>query len=209
MIRLYIIEDHPVIIDGIKERLRHHHEEMTITGHSGTIGKFTESAKAGDFDIIILDLWLPGQEPLENLQTIREHFPGKPVIIYTQESSPYWIRVMMEGGAKAYLLKTAGRYEFKETIESVYKGNTVTPVLVTSEITGHGHAELPGHAEFLRPSERSLVLELASGATLKKIAGGRGVTLSAIEKILKKIRKNFGVASNPELISVLKEKKII
>jgi len=133
----------------------------------------------------------------------------KPVVIYTQETSAYWIRVMMEGGARAYLLKNAERREFKETLEKVYQGKTIAPVVVLT-----GNAADPGNLlnpqkYFLKPTERAIVVQVSKGASLKSIAADRGSTVSAIEKTLKKIRNQFGVNNNPELIRVLIDQKLI
>ena len=209
MIRLYIIEDHPVIVDGIRLRIRHHQEEMSIAGWSENIENFIHSAVADSFDIIILDLWLPGSEPVENLQLIRNSFPDKPVVIFTQETSTYWIRVMMENGAKAYLVKNVDRHDFKETIENVFRGKTVAPVVLLDENATYAGNELLEQKYFLKPSERSIVVQVSNGITLKDVAEKQQTTVSAVEKTLKKIRKNFLVKTNPELIRVLVEKKLI
>ena len=209
MIRLYIIDDHSVIVDGIRQRLRHQQEGITITGSSDNVEEFIQSVPADAFDIVILDLWLPDRDPLDNLNLIRNHFPLKPVVIYTQETSAYWIRVMMEGGARAYLMKNAERREFKETLEKVYLGKTISPVMLFT-----GNAIIPDdllnqQKYFLKPSERLIAAQVSKGASLKSIATDRGTTVSAIEKTLKKIRKNFGVRNNPELIQVLINQKLI
>jgi len=209
MIRIYIIEDHPIIVDGIKQRLRHHQEEMSLSGWSQSVEQFVMSTTSDAFDIIILDLWLPGKDPVHNLKMVKTHFPGKPVVILTQETSTYWIRVMMENGANAYLFKNVERREFKETIEKVFQGKTVAPVILLDENAAYSGNTLVPQKYFLKPSERSIVIRLAEGANLKTIADERISTVSAVEKTLKKIRDKFGVQNNPGLIKVLIEQKLI
>ncbi len=209
MIRLHIIDDHSIIVDGIRQRLKHLQEEIIIAGSSDTTAHFIQSAPADSFDIIVLDLWLPGLEPLENLEAIRKHFPSKPVVIFTQETNAYWIRVMMEHGASAYVLKNAERREFKETLEKVYLGKVVVPAIAMNHKESEPGNPFSPWKYFLKPSERVIVVQLANGASLKDIATNRFSTVSAIEKTLQKIRAGFGVSTNPELIRVLMELKLI
>ena len=209
MIRLHIIEDHPIIVDGIRQRLRHKQDGITLTGSSDTIEQFLKEANPETFDLIILDLWLPNRDPFENLKLIRQNFPMKPVVIFTQETNSYWIKVMMENGASAYLLKNAERREFNETLEKVFKGNTVMPVYSLDKTAPNANNTLLQQNYFLKPSERIIVVQLANGASLKSIAKNQTSTVSAIEKTLKKIRTNYNVSTNPELIRVLMEQKLI
>ena len=61
----------------------------------------------------------------------------------------------------------------------------------------------------LKPSERAIVVQLANGATAKSIITNPVSSVSAIEKTLKRIRENFGANTNPELVRVLMELKMI
>ena len=209
IIRLHIIEDHPIIVDGIRQRLRHKQDGITLTGSSDTIEQFLTTAAAETFDIIILDLWLPDRDPFENLKLIRKHYPTKPVVIFTQETNSYWIKVMMQNGASAYLLKNADRREFNETLEKVFKGNKIIPIYLSDDTVLNTKNTSLEEKYFLKPSERAIVVQLAHGANLKTIATTRNSTVSAIEKTLKKIRLNYNVHTNPELIRILIEQKMI
>ena len=209
MIRLFIVDDHSVIVDGIRHRLRHLPEVFAIAGSAENPDKFIESAPADAFDMIVLDLWFPGREPVETLQRIMRQFPGKPVVIYTQETSVYWMKVMMENGVKAYILKSADKKEFKETIEHVFSGKTLAPVLLLDGKANYAPDGLLVLDYFLKPSERSIVFAISNGESLASIAAARNSSVSAIEKTMKKIREKFRVATNPELIRLLVEQNLI
>ncbi len=209
MIRIYIIEDHSVIVDGIKQRLRHHAEEFSIAGNSGNIQEFIRMAVPGSFDLILLDLWLPGTDPAENINLIRKHLPAVPIVIYTSETASYWIGIMMELGARAYLLKSAGAMEFKETLRKVYQGHTVKTVLLPEEPGTPATPAVTDAPYLLKPSERAIILALVGGLSLKNIAKERNLTTSAIEKTIRKIRDKYGAANDAQLIRILMEQKII
>ncbi|HNY02097.1 MAG TPA: response regulator transcription factor [Bacteroidales bacterium] len=207
MIRLFVIEDHPVIVDGIRQRVRHHPDVFTFAGHAASVRAFLETADPADIDLVVLDLWLPGSDPLDNLQTIHQLYPDLPVVIFTQENSPYWIRAMMENGARAYILKTASAREFKDTVEQAYRGNCVFPALEPAEPASSPPA-FPGDY-ILLPTERAILIRLIAGSNLKDIARDKGVSVSYIEKAIKRIRLIYGVKTTPELIAYLVNQKIL
>jgi DNA-binding NarL/FixJ family response regulator len=209
MIRLFILEDHPIIVDGLKQRFRHHRDNITVAGWSNNPEEFTKTVSEESFDILILDLWFPDRDPLDIFCLIRKRFPEKPVIIYTSERSTFWMKTMMEKGVKAYLMKDIDIREFKSVIEKVNQGKTVFPGLLFEKLPAFKNDELPFRKYILTPSERSLVWQLSRGVLLKNIADKRYTTVSTIEKSLKKIRKKVNVKTNPELIRILMEHKLI
>ena len=209
VIRLYVLEDHPIVVDGLKKWFMHRRDNIRIEGWCNDPAVFAQTVPGDTFDIIILDLWFPDLDPLENLYLIQKQFPGKPVVILTNEQSIYWINLMIGKGARAYLKKDVDRKEFKATIEKVYRGMTVIPGFLTDihEAGKLAGSFIPKHV--LLPSERSIVMQLSRGVMLKDIARKRCTTISNIEKTLKHLRKKLGVKTNPELIRVLIEEKLL
>ncbi|MBN1199818.1 MAG: response regulator transcription factor [Bacteroidales bacterium] len=209
MIRLYILEDHSIIVDGLKQRFRHYRDDIFIAGWSNDPDEFIRQASEETFDIIILDLWFPDMDPVENLIKIQARFHDKPIVVLTSERSWYWIKVMMERGVKAYLLKDVGNKELRATLEKVSQGKTVFPdmLLQKGPVIDQNGIILP--ELILTPTELSIVMQLSQGALLKTMADQRFLTVSAIEKILRKIRKKVGVKTNPELIRILMEQKLL
>ncbi len=209
MIRVYIVEDHTFIVDGLMGRFRHYSDQFQVAGWSRDPGEFIRTAEAGSFDIILLDLWFPEQDPLENLMAIQRAFPEKPVVVLTGETSAYWIRTMMQHDVKAYLMKDISRQEFKLVLEKVYHGKTVFPDMVLQKPSVGGKNGFLSDRFNLKPSEQPLVRKISQGETLKQIADWKHVIPSAIEKALGRIRTRMNVQTNAELIRVLKENHII
>jgi DNA-binding NarL/FixJ family response regulator len=209
MIRLYVLEDHSLIVDGLKHRFRHSTDRITIEGWSDDIQHLISNVPEDSFDILILDLWIHENDPVDNISKIKKRFPAKPVVILTYEQSTYWIKLMMEQGVKAYLMKDIDNKELKAILEKVHQGKTIIPDLRSDEYPMFQQNEFLFLKYYLKPSEQSIVFMLSQGESLKEIAHKRCQTVSAIEKILQKIRKRIGVKNNPELIRILFEQKIL
>jgi len=205
MIRLFIVEDHPVIVAGLKNMFRPSRDNIEITGSAANVDEMLNHQDPDKFDIIILDLWISSTSPLENMQQLQQHFPGKPIIIYTTEDSSYWQRKMFTLGAKAYTIKTSNKSELKAILEKVAEGQTIFSGSFNqspSKKFSFGH---PNKMFSLTTNQKEIVHLLSRGLTMKKMAEITGTSVSNIEKTVKHIRDLFDAKNNTELMRIFKE----
>ncbi|MEI7723796.1 MAG: response regulator transcription factor [Bacteroidota bacterium] len=209
MIRLYIIEDHPVIVTGLKNLFRPSRDEIEIMGNAFNVDDAVAKADADTFDVFLLDLWLPEANPLMNVKKLKENFPGKPIVIFTSEDSSSWQRKMFEAGVMAYLLKSTNKAEIKSTLEKVVRGQIVFSGLVEPDYEKKLSTILSGQKYHLTPNQHELVVLLSSGLTQQQIADAKKTSVSTVEKTLKHVRERCDAKNNAELIKILLEKGII
>jgi len=209
MIRLFVIEDHPVIVTGLKNLFRPSRDEIEITGNAFNVDDAVLKADANSFDIFLLDLWLPDAHPLMNVKKLKEKFPGKPIVIFTSEDSSSWQRKMFEGGVMAYLLKSTNKSEIKSTLEKVIRGQIVFSGLVEPDYEKKLATILSGQKYHLTPNQQELVILLSSGLTQQQIADAKKTSVSTVEKTLKHVRERCDAKNNAELVKILLEKGII
>lgn len=209
MIKLFVIDDHSLIVDGLKNRFRPSRDEIMIVGSSESISEALATMTDQDFDIIILDLWIPGSDPMANVKEVREKFPDKPVVILTYEDSPFWEHQMFSVGVKGYLVKNANKSKIKKTLEEVARGDTVFPDSYHPEYVHTEKPDFLAQMYHLKPSEKEILIMLSQGVSQKEIADKKKVTAWAIHKTLRKIRKQFNVKSNSEVIHILTLQKEI
>lgn len=162
----------------------------------------TEAAVANTgkerFDIVVLDLHLGKSDPVTNLHFIEDKFPGKPVIIFTSEESEEWQRRMFEAGAQGYVLKSAERREIMAIIGMVSAGKVIFPDFANEQDNTS-----------LTRNQQSILHDLAQGFSYKEIAEKKRTTVSTIEKTTFHLRNKFKVRNNIELITLLRDKKIL
>jgi DNA-binding NarL/FixJ family response regulator len=209
MIRLFTIEDHPVIITGLRNLFRPSRDGIEIVGSANHVDEAIIKAEPESFDIFLLDLWIPSSHPLQNVKRIREKFPNKPIVIFTSEESMIWQRKMFEAGAVAYLLKNADKAEIKSTLEKVAKGLTIfTGVIETTEDEKFRTA-FTDSKYILTSNQKELVVMLSNGLSQQAIADEKGTSISNVEKTLKHIREKCHAKSNVELIKILIERGVL
>ena len=96
MIRLFVIEDHPVIVTGLKNTFRPSRDEIEVAGSASSVDEALLKADAMDFDIFLLDLWIPNAHPQLNVKRIKDNFKGKPIVIFTRIGLVFAVRQAME-----------------------------------------------------------------------------------------------------------------
>jgi len=210
VIRLFVIEDHPIIVTGLRNLFRPSRDEIEIYGSASSADEAVQTADPEVFDIIMLDLWLQSSPPLENMKKLKEKFPDKPIVMFTSEESSVWQRKMFDAGVKAYLLKTAEKIEIKLTLEKVAMGMTVfAGVMEQDYLNKKLSQEMASARHFLTPNQLEIAIMLSNGTTQKKIADNKGTSVSNIEKTIKHIREAFNARNNAELTKILLEQGII
>jgi len=209
MIRLFTIEDHPVIITGLRNSFRPSRDGIEITGSASNVDEAIEAAIPLTFDIFLLDLWIPGYQPLQNIKKLKDHFPEKPVVMFTSEDSTQWQRKMFEAGATAYLLKSAEKQEIRSTLEKVSMGMTVFTGMIEPEREQAFRAGFADPRYLLTPNQREYVVFLSNGLTQYEIAEKKSLSISTVEKTIKILREKCNAKNNADLVRILFERGII
>jgi two-component system invasion response regulator UvrY len=198
MIRLYVIDDHLIIIQGLIAVCKMDAKDITVTNGSSSLSDALQKITPDNTDIILLDLYLPQSKPVNNIKKLREEFPDIPVIIYSNDSSLVWQVAMFRNGAKAYVNKASDNHVLFDGIRRVFKGDTIMPAVV-SDILFAQNSDFP--EVNLAPDFLEIIIELSEGNNIKKIADKLNQSEWTIFKRLQRIRACFHVKTNCELVT--------
>ncbi len=210
MIRLFIIENHEtIIVSGIKHLFRPQRDQVIVIGSAASVSGALESHDISACDVIMLDLWIPNEKPLDNVKRLKEKFPSKPILIYTSEDSPEWIRKMMAAGVKGYVIKEGLRETLKSAIKNLAAGGTYffqSPEAEDAEVDGESAVT---SMEQLSPVQKKIMTLLISGENQKSIAIILNTKVKLIEKELSSLRIRHSAKTNIELVKLLLEKALL
>jgi len=209
MIRLFVIEDHPVIVTGLKNTFRPSRDEIEIIGSASSVDEALVKADPAAFDVFFLDLWIPNAHPQLNVKKLKDHFKNKPIVIFTSEESSSWQRKMFEAGVMAYLNKNSSKIEIKTTLEKIIKGQIVFSGMVEPDFEKKLASVLAGFTISLTPNQQEHVILLSKGWSQQQIADQKEISVSTVEKTLKLVREKCSAKNNAELIRILFEKGVI
>ena len=121
MIKLLVIDDHPVTISGIKSILNGY-AEIVYSAHNI---KESLNFNSNNFDLIILDLLLDENNPVENVEKLKNTYPNIPIVIFTCEDSVIWKRKMLDAGVSAYIVKSSDKINIKSVLDNVIKNKHI------------------------------------------------------------------------------------
>jgi len=206
VVNVFIIDDHPTIIEGLAFSISVREDQYCLVGSSLTIKDALLKLSTLTVHVIILDLYLGNDSPECNLQLLRTVYPKVPVLIYSAEESTLWKYRMFRAGANAYLSKCSQNDTIISTIHEILDGS----VLLTDDVKDILEPQ-PDHgkSDTFTTEEVEISNNLAFGLTLKEIATKSGKSLSSIEKKFKTLRCKTNANSNADLIRILIQRKLI
>jgi len=208
MIRLFVIDDHPIVIDGLNYLIRHDKDEIKIVGSALNLHEAIQKIHKTELDIVILDLYIPGYFVSDSVRALKHKFPEKKIIIFTIELSYLWERAMMREGVDGYLTKDLNDTAIISGIKKVYNSERVFFSTIEDNFNqAYARNKLPGNP--VTTVQEKLIELLIDGLSVKQIGDVMGINIFKINYLLKKIRQKFKVKNNVELIATLLKQKAL
>ena len=200
MIRILIADDHEVVRRGLKQILAET-PDMIVTDEAVQGEEVLDKVNCKAFDVVLLDISMPGKSGLDVLKQLRSIRPQLPVLvlsIYPEEQ--YAIRVL-KAGASGYLTKESAPEELISAIRKVSSGRKyITPSL--AEKLAHQldlTSERPLH-EILSDREYQVMVMIASGKTAKEMAESLSLSVKTVSTYRSRIIEKMGMKNNAELV---------
>lgn len=123
MIKVYIVEDHSVVVEGIRSLLQNE-KEFDVIGNTDTGEGCLNFFRTRTADVILMDINLPDMSGIDLCKVMKKNYPGIMVLALSTFNQGIYIRKMMENGASGYLLKNSGRQEIIQALTDVAVGKT-------------------------------------------------------------------------------------
>ena len=196
MTAILLVEDHAIVRSGIRKLLADI-PDMALT-EVATGEAALPALGAAAFDLLILDLNLPGLGGLELLRRILAACPGLKVLVFSLHTEAVYAARAMETGACGYISKNAAPEELLEAIKTVLAGGTAIEHDIAQEL---GAPE----DSYLRPltqRDMEILRLLADGKSLAQIAEALGVAYKTVANTLSRIKDKLGVSQTADLIRI-------
>jgi DNA-binding NarL/FixJ family response regulator len=206
MIRLYIVDDHAVVIEGIYSLLQNE-TGIEITGYATNAANCLSHFARQTADIILMDIGLPDMSGTDLCRLVRKNWPGMVVLALSNFNQGTYVRKMIEGGASGYLLKNASREEIIEAIKVTVTGGTYfnfdTEQLLPA-ITGTASAIPP-----LTKREKEVLFYIAEGYTNSQIASKLFISIDTVDSHRKNLYTKLNVKNTAMLIRLALENNLL
>lgn len=206
MTTLLIVDDHPMVIEGLKTLLAT--AEVRVAGCAGNAFDAVAFLKTSPVDVVLLDINLPDVNGIDLCKKIKDEFPGVKVLAMSTFNERSYITRMMQHGASGYLLKNASQEEIIEAITAVHAGKKYLSFDVTETLLQTAAPEnlrLP----IVTSREREVLLLIADGLTNPQIAEKLFVSPLTVDSHRKNLLTKFNVRNTASLIALAMKNKLI
>ena len=207
MIRVFIVDDHPVVIEGIHSLLQNE-KGIEWAGQAMNAASCLGFFVSNSADVVLMDISMPGMDGVELCAVMKEKYPGIFILGLSTFNQGLYIKKMMENGASGYILKNSSKEELIEAIKAVHNGDIYFSGEVGKALTEYqkySKTELP-----LLTSREKEVLELiAEGYTNPQIAEKIFLSPFTVDSHRKNLLAKLNVKNTAMLIKLAVENKLL
>jgi DNA-binding NarL/FixJ family response regulator len=170
-IRLLIVDDHPIVRDGLRGVLDAE-PDLDVVGEASDGATALAMVSHTQIDVVLMDLRMPGMGGVEAIAALRVVAPSVRVLVLTTYDTDRDVLPAIEAGATGYLLKDAAREELLRGVRAAHAGEPVLAPSVAGRLMGLVGAGSPAPASgpALSPRELDVLRLVAGGATNRAIA---------------------------------------
>lgn len=211
MINVFIVDDHGVLVDGLRMVIDHE-SDLTLADTATSGEEVLEKLPSTKVDVLLLDINLPGMSGIETCFQVRKLYPEIKIIGLSTYDKGSIIRRMLKSGASGYVLKNAGSEELLEAIRSVHSGETyisnrVNQVLL-NELTKPKLDKSNFIPELTRREKQILIL-ITEEFTTPEIAKKLFISVNTAESHRKNLLHKLNAKNVAGLVRIAMEKGLL
>ncbi|MCX7908673.1 MAG: response regulator transcription factor [Ignavibacteria bacterium] len=199
MIKIIIADDHAVVRTGLKQIIESD-PNLRVVGEASSGFELIEKIQEGHYDVVILDISMPGKDGLETLKEIKRIKPKLPVLIFTVYPEDQYAVRLLKAGASGYLNKECEPEALIEAIHRVAMGRKYVSENLAELLAQklEDTSEVPLH-ELLSDREFQVLCLIASGKTIKEIAEILQLSANTVSTYRIRILEKMKMKNNAEL----------
>jgi DNA-binding NarL/FixJ family response regulator len=199
MLRLLIADDHAVVRKGLSQIVAET-SDMVVGGEAANGQEVLELSLNEDWDVVLLDVGMPGRGGIDVLKQLKSEKPNLPVLVLSVYPEEQYAVRALKAGASGYLTKESAPEDLIAAIRKVAQGGKyVSDSLAERLAFDLGRdAERPIH-ERLSDREYQVVLMIAAGKTVKEIAAELSLSVKTISTNRTRALDKMGMKNNAEI----------
>jgi DNA-binding NarL/FixJ family response regulator len=199
MVRVMVVDDHPIWREGVARDLAERDVEIVATAPDGAAA--VRIARAVRPDVVLMDLQLPELSGAEATAAIREALPETRVLVLSASTEHGHVLEAVRAGASGYLVKSAGMEELVDAIDRTARGQAVfSPGLAGLVLGEYRRLESEGPDEpRLTPRETEVLRLVAKGLTARAIATRLTLSHRTVENHVQNSLRKLQLTNRVEL----------
>lgn len=207
--QVLIADDHPIVRSGIRTELSRH-PDCEVVGEAETGDRVLEWASKSKFDVVILDINMPGMKAIDVIKHLRKSHPAIKILILTADKDKGTIISILNAGAEGFISKDEDPFVIPDAIRSIMQGKKwLSPIASTLVIENLGRSRSRSGKDLLTDREITILRLIATGSTTKVLSSQLGMAERTVEFHITNIYDKLGVTSRASAVNSAKEKGLI
>jgi len=202
-----VVDDHPIVRKGICQILN----EISGSVHIKEANDAQEAIReirATVFDLVVLDINLPGRSGLDLLEDLKSSHPDMKILIMSMYPEEQYAIRALKTGASGYLTKESASNELLAAIDKILQGGRYITQSIAERIFDAIDKTGPPH-ELLSNRELEVMIQIANGRSLKEIGQILSLSEKTISTYRSRILEKMGLNSNAEIVRYALQSKLV
>ncbi|MGH9150931.1 MAG: response regulator [Acidimicrobiales bacterium] len=204
-VRVVIVDDHPVVRDGLRGMLAGD-DGLVVVGEAGDGNAAVRLVADLDPDVVLMDLRMPGSDGVDATSKIVADHPRVRVLVLTTYDTETDVLRAVEAGASGYLLKDAPAHVLRRAVRDTAAGQTVLAPAAAARLVGHRRAPV---SEALTPRELEVLELVARGGSNSDVGRALHVSEATVKSHLIHVFTKLGVSDRTAAVTVALQRGLI
>ena len=193
-IKILLVDDHPLVRDGLRARLEAM-PQFEVVAEAGGAAEALEQAARCDNDLVLMDINMRGANGIEATARFKQAFPRIAVLILSMHDKLEYVSQAIQAGARGYVLKDAPGKDIVVAIETVMSGGIYYSAALARQL-----AQPHTQDNQLTSREHEVLRHIANGESNKQIARALDLSVRTVETHRLNIKRKLGIEGQAELI---------
>jgi DNA-binding NarL/FixJ family response regulator len=199
MIRVAIVDDHALIRRGLRDSLTEA-GDIVVVGEAADYGELRQLLRDTEFDVLLLDINLPGRSGLDVLHSLAESATRVRVLVITMYPEDQYAIRALKAGAMGYLSKSADPSQIVAAVRTLHAGRKyITPAIAEALAARLSVEDSEAPHERLSDREFQTLIRLATGQRLSDIAGELNLSPKTVSVYRARVLEKLAMQSNADL----------
>jgi DNA-binding NarL/FixJ family response regulator len=206
MIRVFVVDDHPVVREGVATVLDAEHD-IEIAGAVGSAEELIENVMRLRPDVVLLDLALPGISGVEAIARLARLMPAVRVVVFSAHDNEEAVVGAVRAGARGYVVKGAPGSEIVRAVREVYGGTSYFHGPAAAAVAAE--VRRPRSADGLTPREHEVLRLVGDVFSNKQIAGSLGITERTAKFHVRQIMTKLGADNRAQAVALATRRRLL
>ena len=208
MIEILLVDDHAIVREGLR-RIIDDTTGITISAEASTGQEALDLIWKEKYDLVILDISMPGKNGLQTLKEIKKYDAKLPVLMLSMHAEEQYAMRAMKAGASGYLTKESASEQLVSAIRKIYNGRKyISQGVAELLVTDIYHDDEKHLHEYLSDREFEILKLIVHGNSAKNIAANLSISDKTVSTYRSRILKKMNMKSTADLIHYAIENNI-